>query len=754
MSSKIASLLLILLLSVPVSAQDESEKKALKLLDRCNVVWDSPSDNAWGSMPLGNGDIGVNFWVEPNGDFIFYISKSDAWSESSALLKLGRVRVKFDPVPVMASQPFVQELDLRNGEIRVKSGENDNLKMRMWIDMHNPVIAFECNSDVPVKMQVDFETWRTERRELVGIEKHLSLGGTAVIEPDIILEAEGDQVMWCHRNTTSFWDYDKKAAEHPELNIPKLEDPFLNRTFGGLIDGPDLEKVSSTRLVSVKPRRENNFNVYVLTAKTDTIEQWQDKIKDIRNNLEETDTNERIAAHRKWWRDFWVRSWILIDGNEKARTVGQVYNLQRYMNAIAGRGEQPIKFNGSLFTMPVLKDFPQYELAAGEEADFRLWGPMYWWQNTRLIYWTMIQSGDFDLLKTVFKMYVDMLPLFKARTQLHYNHPGAVFLEVNPWYGPNFTVKPTEKHSHTTFYNQSGLEIAAMMLDYCKTAGDNKFLTETAIPFCNEILVGYWEHFEKDENGKLYMYPAQSLETYWDVVNPTPEIAGLKYITDQLLSTDQKYVTQKDRQFWEKISSATPEIPTRIVDGVEIISPAKIINDPNRHNWESPELYAIFPYRQFGLGRKDLEMAHRTYEMREEKRTGGWFYAGIMAALLGLDQEAAEIVHTNFTVENAVAIGHFDTPDEYRFPAFLGPNCDWVPDQDQPSVAMIALQRMVMQQVDDKILLLGAWPKDWDVFFKLHARNRTVVTGEYKKGKLQFDVDPKSQLKGVHVVID
>ena len=33
-------------------------------LDACNVVWDSPSENASGSMPLGNGDVGVNAWVE------------------------------------------------------------------------------------------------------------------------------------------------------------------------------------------------------------------------------------------------------------------------------------------------------------------------------------------------------------------------------------------------------------------------------------------------------------------------------------------------------------------------------------------------------------------------------------------------------------------------------------------------------------------------------------------------------------------
>ena len=33
-----------------------------------DVVWDSPSTDAKGCMPLGNGDIGLNVWVEASGD--------------------------------------------------------------------------------------------------------------------------------------------------------------------------------------------------------------------------------------------------------------------------------------------------------------------------------------------------------------------------------------------------------------------------------------------------------------------------------------------------------------------------------------------------------------------------------------------------------------------------------------------------------------------------------------------------------------
>ena len=62
-----------------------NESKALGQatdLGKYNVIWNSPSNNSSGSMPIGNGDIGMNLWVEANGDLVFYISKTDAWDVS------------------------------------------------------------------------------------------------------------------------------------------------------------------------------------------------------------------------------------------------------------------------------------------------------------------------------------------------------------------------------------------------------------------------------------------------------------------------------------------------------------------------------------------------------------------------------------------------------------------------------------------------------------------------------------------------
>jgi hypothetical protein len=88
-----------------------------------------------------------------------------------------------------------------------------------------------------------------------------------------------------------------------------------------------------------------------------------------------------------------------------------------------------------------------------------------------------------------------------------------------------------------------------------------------------------------------------------------------------------------------------------------------------------------------------------------------------------------------------------------RFPAFWGPNYDWVPDQDHGGILMKALQSMLIQADGDQIYLLPAWPKDWNADFKLHAPGKTTMQGRVENGKLvSLDVQPPSRKAQVKVM--
>jgi hypothetical protein len=122
--------------------------------DRYNVVWDSPSKDASDSMPIGNGDIGLNVWVEKGGDLLFYIGKTDSVSENSDLLKLGRIRVHLSPNPFEDAEGFRQELSLRRGEISIDAGQGDKAKhLRVWVDANRPEIHVEAGGPEPFDIQ-------------------------------------------------------------------------------------------------------------------------------------------------------------------------------------------------------------------------------------------------------------------------------------------------------------------------------------------------------------------------------------------------------------------------------------------------------------------------------------------------------------------------------------------------------------------------------------------------------------------------
>jgi hypothetical protein len=88
-----------------------------------------------------------------------------------------------------------------------------------------------------------------------------------------------------------------------------------------------------------------------------------------------------------------------------------------------------------------------------------------------------------------------------------------------------------------------------------------------------------------------------------------------------------------------------------------------------------------------------------------------------------------------------------------RFPAFWGPNYDWTPDQDHGGVLMKEFQSMLMQTDGRQIFLLPAWPKGWDVEFKLHAPQQTIVEGVVRGGKMaSLRVTPESRRRDVTII--
>jgi hypothetical protein len=181
-----------------------------------------------------------------------------------------------------------------------------------------------------------------------------------------------------------------------------------------------------------------------------------------------------------------------------------------------------------------------------------------------------------------------------------------------------------------------------------------------------------------------------------------------------------------------------PELPTCQRDGVRMWAPAKKF--ANKRNCENPELYCVFPFRLCSFENDNCELGLQALKHRWDRGFFGWRQDDLFMAYLGLPEQTRQALVKRASVHYKLS----------RFPAFWGPNYDWVPDQDHGGVLMRGVQAMLLQAdpYSRKIYLMPAWPKDWDCDFKLHAPYNTTVQGQIKNGKVvALRVTPQSRRK-------
>lgn len=213
-----------------------------------------------------------------------------------------------------------------------------------------------------------------------------------------------------------------------------------------------------------------------------------------------------------------------------------------------------------------------------------------------------------------------------------------------------------------------------------------------------------------------------------------PELAGCRAVAERLLRLPEPLVPDAERGLCQQLLEKLPPLPLRQVNGQTALAPAEKFD--LKRNIENPEPYAVFPFRLVAIGRPHLDWGLTALEHRWDRGNFGWRQDDIFMACLGLAEEARR---------NLVGRARRHDPNS-RFPAFWGPNYDWVPDQDHGGVLMKTLQAMALQTDGKRIFILPAWPKEWDVDFKLHAPYATTVEVAYRNGTLQqLRVTPPSR---------
>lgn len=747
-------------------------------MSRYNVVWESPSKDATGVMPIGNGDIAAGVYAIENGDLYMLLAKNDAYTYMGDIFKTGRVRISLKPNPFKAGKPFLQTLDLATGSIRI---EADGMILRIWADAHRPVFHVEINSPKEVAVIVQPDLWKRIDYTVSNVTKFYTASGGwhPNVEPtqDVRLERGGKILWYFPVGDRSIYSDDLKfyKVEHMSSKFP---DPFRYNTFGNLLESPELSLVGGTLAGKGKTM---DIRIHALTMQSPTPSRWIETIE--RQATRPLSVKKDWDNHCRWWADFWDRSWIVATDNTLSKGVreklngepsasgtreeedgaaltAQSYNIFRFLMACQSRGRIQTKFNGGLFTQQLRLQENNKKMRSNmlqqadgswlTNEDDRLWGRRFTFQNQRLLYWPLLASGDYDLMKPFFGYYSNLLEMRKGITKAWFGHGGAYYREnIEPTGaeqdcdngGRPPKTKPGEKYEgwYHDYYFTSGLETLAMMCDNVNYSGDKAFRDSVLVPFAREILLFFDKHYSRGADGKIRLEPAQVLETWWIAINPAPDVAGLRFCLDELLTMKAGHA--EDQARWRKFRGEIPEVSLQTIDGRQAIAPAE--KWEKKQNSENGELYPVFPFRCFGIGLGTGDIVAWTLKNRTLKDAFGsacWTQDQIHWAYAGNATEAAKGLVRRFRIASTMC----------RFPLYGREGPDSCPDFDHFGSGAIALQRILIQEAPGKILLLPAWPKDWDVNFKLHAMQNTTVEGVVKDGKItSLKVTPESRRRDV-----
>ncbi len=664
--------------------------------------------NAMQSIPIGNGDLGANIWADSDGLWLL-LSKTDAWSELNRLLKTGLLKLSLNPSPFNNETKW--HLSYEEGILYIKSDDNE---ISLYADANFPCYYINYKGKTPRDVKLEAVNYRNHEIKFNENDSsnYFMMAPESIYKSvesaDCVFSADDESIGQYHYNDTSCYEF---SLEYQSLgNFEQKNDPFIDLTFGYLAKSKQL-KINNGSLYG-SSISEFTIKIISHTGKFKNPEDWIKKSCEIMNQ-----PDSDILAHKEYWKNIWQRSYIEITGDDDARCLTEAYTAQRYMMICAGSGKYPIKFNGSIFT-----NQPSPFEESCDNYDYRAWGGPYWFQNTRLVYWSMLYSGDYKQMKPLFDMYFDALPLAKYRTKTYFAHDGAYFPETMSSFGiyalSNYGVNREGKlagyieNRYIRYYFVGALELCKMMMEYTEHTEDMDFLKEKFFPFALEILIFFREHFETID-GKLFIHPTEALETWQDCVNDTPTIAGLSAVTENLLKYDN--LPEKLENICREIREILPDIPVDKKNGTSVIMPYHI-NMDSRRNVENPELYTVFPFDIYRIGKNNLPLARETYFMRDIKSSCGWQQHGIQAARLGLTAEAEKEALNNSRNTNPNCI----------YTAFWGPNYDWLPDQDNGANLMLTLTNMLVQADSDTIRLFPAWNKSRNVKFRLPEGNHVM----------------------------
>ncbi|MFH1741291.1 MAG: glycoside hydrolase family 95-like protein [bacterium] len=449
-------------------------------VSRHDIVYLSPPTEGYEGFPIGNGDLGGMIWCGKAG-VEMQINKVDTFGppteESQMVLRsCGRLSLDF-------GAPCFEWLYLENFEGRLSLGQ-----ATATFDVQTPFMKLVIDSCVQVNRNVILITCRSE-----------ALGDLAENGAQVRVALE----RWGSR---AFPGWYSRFSHDPQQGLGTARagisdrDITLEESLGDLefaIACRVIGAETTSRLVSrrraeldLPPKPRQTFSLLVAVVTTNESDEPLAAARSLLDKSEQDGVETLRDEHKRWWEDFWRRSFVHI-GHDY---IENLYYFKRYLMASSSRGRYPVLFNAGIWTW---------------NHDVRNWVTPHHW-NMQQSYWGLCASNDCDLLRPYLDAYWRLVPMAREHAKMRGAENAVLWSEGHDYAGRMCFWDRSDMLNNFTPASQ----IAEFFWDYYRYTGDITFLEERAYPFMKMAAEFYLEYLQWDDVKKeFFIFPSQPYES-------------------------------------------------------------------------------------------------------------------------------------------------------------------------------------------------------------------------------------------------
>ena len=327
-----------------------------------------------------------------------------------------------------------------------------------------------------------------------------------------------------------------------------------------------------------------------------------------------------IATHKPhadWWKEFWAKSTVKIPDEEVLRH----YHFGQYLYGSASRPHAP--------------PMPQQGVWTADAGELPPWkGDYHHTCHTQLTYLGYQTSGRFEEGRTFLDFMSARLPEFRKFAQTFYETPGAAVPAVMSLAG-----KPLGGWAQYSLSPTAGAWIGQLFYLHWRYTRDEKFLRETALPWCREIGECLAALMGPDSRGVLVLPLSSSPEVWnndqraWLTPNSTHDLTCLRVLFLALQEMSDAAGEDEETARWRQIAGALGPVPVSVHGLIQLSA-----NEPlTFSHCHFSTLLGLYPFNLLSIEGTDKEQALIRRNLAEIDRLGvrewtGWSYT-CMAAM-------------------------------------------------------------------------------------------------------------------------